>query len=36
MRFEPRFPGAGGAIDVLAVTPQEMRLVQRKELQGEG
>ncbi len=36
MRFEPRFPGAGGAIDVLAVTPQEMRWVQRKELQGEG
>ncbi len=36
MRFEPRFPGVGGAIDVLAVTPAEMRWVQRKELQGEG
>ncbi len=36
MRFEPRFPGVGGAIDVLAVTPSEMRWVQRKELHGEG
>ncbi len=36
MRFEPRFPGVGGAIDVLVVTPTEMRWVQRKELQGEG
>lgn len=36
MRFEPRFPGVGGAIDVLAVTPTEMRWVQRKELRGEG
>ena len=36
MRFEPRFPGVGGAIDVLAVTSEEMRWVQRKELQGEG
>jgi hypothetical protein len=35
MRFEPRFPGVGGPIDVLAVTPTEMRWVQRKELQGE-
>jgi len=36
MRFEPRFPGVGGAIDVLAVTPAGMRWVQRKELRGEG
>ena len=36
MRFEPRFPGVGGPIDVLALTPTEMRWVQRKELQGEG
>jgi hypothetical protein len=36
MRFEPRFPGVGGAIDVLVVTPTEMRWVQRKELQGAG
>ncbi len=36
MRFEPRFPGVGGAIDVLAVTPTEMQSVQRKELWGEG
>lgn len=36
MRFEPRFPGVGGPIDVLAVTPTEMRWVQRKELRGEG
>jgi hypothetical protein len=36
MRFEPRFPGVGGAIDVLVVTPGEMRWVQRKELRGEG
>lgn len=36
MRFEPRFPGVGGAIDVLAVTPTEMRWVQRKELRGAG
>ena len=36
MRFEPRFPGVGGAIDVLAVTPTEMQWVQRKELRGEG
>ena len=34
MRFEPRFPGVGGAIDVLAVTPTEMQWVQRKELRG--
>ncbi len=36
LRFEPRFPGVGGAIDVLAVTPTEMRWVQRKELRGAG
>ncbi len=36
MRFEPRFPGVGGAIDVLVVTPAEMRWVRRKELRGEG
>jgi hypothetical protein len=36
MRFEPRFPGVGGAIDVLAVTPTEMRWVQRKELRSAG
>jgi hypothetical protein len=36
MRFEPRFPGVGGAIDVLAATPAEMRWVQRKELRGAG
>ncbi len=36
MRFEPRFPSVGGPIDVLVVTPAEMRWVQRKELRGEG
>jgi hypothetical protein len=36
MRFEPRFPGVGGAIDVLVVQPSGMRWVQRKELRGEG
>jgi hypothetical protein len=36
MRFEPRFPGVGGPIDVLAVTPTEMRWVRRKELGSEG
>lgn len=36
MRFEPRFPSVGGAIDVLVVTPDGMRWVQRKELRGEG
>ncbi|MDO8616542.1 MAG: hypothetical protein Q7T33_12540 [Dehalococcoidia bacterium] len=35
MRFEPRFPSVGGPIDVLVVTPQGMRWVQRKELRGE-
>jgi len=34
MRFEPRFPGVGGAIDVLTVTPDGMHWVQRKELRG--
>jgi hypothetical protein len=36
MRFEPRFPGVGGPIDVLVVTPSEMRWVRRKELASEG
>lgn len=36
MRFEPRFPSVGGAIDVLVVTPGGVRWVQRKELRGEG
>lgn len=35
LRFEPRFPGVGGPIEVLALTPGEMRWVQRKELRGE-
>ncbi len=35
MRFEPRFPGVGGPIDALVVTPAEMQWVQRKELRGE-
>jgi hypothetical protein len=35
LRFEPRFPGVGGAIDVLVVQPTGMRWVQRKELRGE-
>ncbi len=34
MRFEPRFPSVGGPIDVLAITPDGMRWVQRKELRG--
>ncbi len=34
LRFEPRFPTVGGAIDVLAVQPDGMRWVQRKELRG--
>ncbi len=34
MRFEPRFPSVGGAIDVLAVQPEGMHWVQRKELRG--
>lgn len=36
LRFEPRFPTVGGAIDVLVVQPDGMRWVQRKELRGEG
>jgi hypothetical protein len=36
MRFEPRFPSVGGPIDVLVVTAEGMRWVQRKELRGEG
>jgi hypothetical protein len=35
MRFEPRFPSVGGAIDVLVVTPDGIRWVQRKELGGD-
>jgi hypothetical protein len=34
LRFEPRFPSVGGAIDVLVVTPDGVRWVQRKELSG--
>jgi hypothetical protein len=34
LRFEPRFPSVGGAIDVLVITPSELRFVQRKELHG--
>jgi hypothetical protein len=34
MRFEPRFPSVGGPIDVLVVTPEGERWVQRKELRG--
>ena len=34
MRFEPRFPSVGGAIDLLVVTPEGIRWVQRKELRG--
>jgi hypothetical protein len=36
MRFEPRFPSVGGPIDVLVVTPDGIRWVQRKELLGSG
>jgi hypothetical protein len=35
MRFEPRFPSVGGPIDVLVVTPEGIRWVQRKELRGD-
>ncbi len=35
MRFEPRFPSVGGAVDVLVVTPEGMRWVRRKELRGQ-
>jgi hypothetical protein len=34
MRFEPRFPSVGGAIDILLITPDGIRWVQRKELRG--
>jgi hypothetical protein len=34
LRFEPRFPSVGGPIDVLIITPSELRFVQRKELHG--
>jgi hypothetical protein len=34
MRFEPRFPSVGGPIDVLVVTPDGLRWVERKELRG--
>ena len=34
LRFEPRFPSVGGPIDVLVITPSELRFVQRKELHG--
>ena len=36
MRFEPRFPSVGGAVDVLVVTPEGLRWVRRKELRGQG
>jgi len=32
LRFEPRFPAVGGAIDVLVITPQKMEFVQCKTL----
>ena len=35
LRFEPRFPSVGGAIDVLVITPPgKLNFVQRKELHG--
>ncbi len=36
LRFEPRPPTVGGPIDVLAITPEGTRWVQRKELHGAG
>ncbi|HVP06162.1 MAG TPA: hypothetical protein VMT90_10860 [Dehalococcoidia bacterium] len=36
LRFEPRYPSVGGPIDVLVLTPDGMRWVQRKELHGRG
>lgn len=36
LRFEPRYPSVGGAIDVLVVKPDGMQWVQRKHLRGEG
>ena len=35
MRFEPRFPSVGGAIDIAIVTRDGFQWVQRKELMGE-
>ncbi len=35
MRFEPRFPSVGGPVDVLVVTPTELRWVRRKELSSD-
>lgn len=35
MRFEPRFPSVGGPIDIVVVTREGVRWVQRKELRGE-
>jgi hypothetical protein len=35
LRFEPRFPTVGGPIDVMALQPEGMHWVQRKELRGE-
>lgn len=32
MRFEPRFPSVGGAIDTLVVRPSEIAFLKRKEL----
>jgi len=35
LRFEPRFPTVGGAIDVLVITPEKgPHFIQRKELHG--
>ncbi len=35
LRFEPRFPTVGGAIDILVITPPgKLNFVQRKELHG--
>lgn len=30
LRFEPRFPSVGGPVDILSITPESMRFVQRK------
>lgn len=32
LRFEPRFPSVGGPIDILVLTPQGMRFIQRKAI----
>ncbi len=34
LRFEPKFPSVGGNIDVLVITPQRIRFIQRKQLRG--